>query len=180
MRKLITAVMALAVGGLAGAQTWPTENGQYKLGACYGTKDGVRCDLTYTLLKKQTLDAFIDHREFSVFLTDGTKVSPSISVGGSNWTDYKSVKVYNGTPIKVSLLFNVPANTSLFASLAIGDENIRNIPVRPLGAPAVATPAPAAPAQAVNINISGNWNASLTNCRQSAPGVVVCTATLRK
>ena len=166
---------AVLMGG-AGAQIWPTESGQYKLGACYGTKEGVRCDLTYTLTKKQTLDLSASYHNFSAFTADGTKVNPKVSLAGGDWSSYPSTKVYSGTPVKVSLLFNIPSNITSLAALAIGDENVQRVPVRPFGTPA----APAQAAAPTPLNIAGNWNATLTNCRQNGPGVVVCTATLRK
>lgn len=181
MKKYIWAATVIATTlGISNAQTWTTDVGQYRLNACYGTKDGIQCDLTYILGKKQTIDLDVDYGDFSAFTSDGTKASPKISIAGKDWGSYpSSVQVYNGTPVKVSLLFNIPANTPSLASLAIGDENIKNIPVRPLGSPANASVVtPVQNSQA--INLVGNWNATLSNCRQTASGIFTCNATLKK
>ncbi len=186
MKKVMMtgAIFLLGAGG-AVAQTWPTENGQYRLQSCYGTKDGVQCDLTYTLLKKQTLDVSFTYGNYTAFTLDGTKTQPKVSVGGGDWQSYPSAKVYNGTPIKVSLLFNVPANITTFSALAIGDENVKNVPVRPLGAPApaaVAAPSPTPTSTGTPITFSnGNYFIALSDCKKTSnPGMTICVAVLQK
>ncbi len=167
------------------AQTWSTENGQYRLQSCYGTGDGVQCDLTYTLLKKQILYGRLDYSDYTAFTTDGTQSQPKISVGGGDWGSYPQARVYNGTPIKVSLLFNVPAKITTFSALAIGNENVKNVPVRPLGAPAPATvaipsPAPAPTGTPVTFS-NGNYLITLSGCKiTSQLGMTTCVAVLQK
>ncbi|GGI77216.1 hypothetical protein [Deinococcus wulumuqiensis] len=170
-----TLVLALA-GGMVGAQTWQGSNGTYALSGCYQTKDGVRCDFVYSVRSDSGLTWVPS--SFETVTPDGGNLKASaISVGGKPFERYgASVNAYRGVPVKLSVLFDLPKTQNTFRVLTISGERVDNVPIRSTTGAQVAS----APTTAANLNIAGNWTATLTNCKQSAANTVVCTATLRK
>ncbi|MCY1704275.1 hypothetical protein [Deinococcus sp. SL84] len=149
------------------------------LQGCYHTNAGVRCDFNYAT-KSDTLEAWtVLFAE--VVAADGANIKPSgVSVVNGEFDDNNTpaINVYKGVPVKVSALFDLPRTTTNLRILTVEGKRADNVPVRNSAAAAAPAPVTAAPAQA--INISGNWTASLTGCKQVKPNEVVCAATLRK
>lgn len=179
MKKMLMAVIALALAGVAGAQkiTFESNKNFYMLQGCYFIKEGLRCDLTYTAAADGRV--YFNADSFEVVTVDGSNIEgEKIAAAGGGWTNSTSyINVYSGVPIKLSVLFkDVPTSNRTLAVFAAYKSSVRNVTIG--GATPAPAPATAAPAQ--TINIAGNWNATLTNCKQTSAGVVVCTATLRK
>lgn len=173
MMMLAAAAMALSAG-VAGAQKLEIDNGTYAVQSCNQVKEGVRCDLTFTSKTDDTYALRVN--DFEAVMTDGTVLRAGRVEAGGTYTVgfFLDAKFYKGVPGKITLLFPTDRTVTSLAALGIRGQAIVNIAVRNSAAPApVATPAPA------QINISGTWNATLTNCKQSG-ATVVCTATLRK
>lgn len=167
------AAMAVALASGAGAQSVETYSGKYSISACFAVKDGIQCDMTYT--GKSNGRGTFDADEFQAVTPDGRIFDgKSISVGGKPWgSSFYGVDWFEAVPFKISVVFPAPTSTTRFAAVAAYDNAMNNVAVR-----TAATPP--APAPAATLNIAGNWNATLTNCKQTSPGVVVCTATLKK
>lgn len=174
-----TVMMALALGlgaSMAGAQTLTTSNGSLQITACYGIHEGVQCDALYFLTKKPTLNASFTSNDFMAVLPNGKQVKPLLSYG--NKDEYISAIQFTAQankPAKLSLSLDIPNTTTSIKSLTLGNAKIENVMVRPMPTP----PAPAATTVAPPTNLA-KWSASLTNCRQTNPDEMVCTATLKK
>ncbi|WP_189062756.1 hypothetical protein [Deinococcus arenae] len=171
-------MMVAALSTVAGAQTTVTsDDGTYQLLGCAVQNKQVVCDVTYTLTKDGVTSKYFN--DVSVFGVDGTLKEPKvISFGGTyRGTSMRAGgNVYKGIPVRLSIVTELPVTTTVVRALVLdqgGQVRWENIPVR--GATA-STPSPVPAA----VNIAGNWTASLTNCKTTTPGVVVCTATLRK
>ncbi|WP_119673406.1 hypothetical protein [Deinococcus sp. RM] len=172
------ALLIAVAAGAAQAQTVEGDGGKYQLQGCYKVKEGVQCDLTFTADKDGAQRQF-NPSQFQAVTPDGKSyVDPNTATAGGAWEFYygPNVTLYKGVPIKVSLLFR-DVSASQLSVLALEGTAIRNVPVRASAAAAPPSPAATTPAQ---VNLAGNWSATLTNCRQTSPGVVVCTATLKK
>ncbi|GGL11274.1 hypothetical protein [Deinococcus radiotolerans] len=171
-------MMMAALTSVAGAQTTVTsDDGVYQLLGCSVQSKQVVCDVTFALTKEGVTSKYFD--DVTVFGVDGTLKAPEvISFGGTFRGTSMRVggNVYTGIPVRLSIVTELPVTTTVVRALVLdrsGQVRWDNIPVR--GATAAApTPVPAA------VNIAGNWTATLTNCTTTTPGVVVCTATLRK
>lgn len=164
---------------MANAQTFNGSDGIYTLQGCYHTDAGVRCDFSYAIKKDDTQAWTVLFAQ--AVTADGTNIGPSgVSVANSEFNDNNTrvINVYKEVPVKVSVLFDLPKTTTSLRILTVEGKRADNVPVRNSAAAPTPAPVTAAPAQA--INISGNWTASLTNCKQVKPNEVVCAATLRK
>jgi len=108
-----------------------------------------------------------------VVKSDGGNLNASkVAVGGTGWaTTTNMLKVFRGAPVQVSALFELPGTTSSLRILSVNGSRADNVAVKGAAAPAV---------DSSSVNLAGNWNATLTDCKQTSPGVVVCTATLKK
>lgn len=179
MNKLKMTAAALVLGaGMAGAQaagplTVRGFYGVYKLTGCYSTKDGVRCDFTYEPSEDTTTTFSVNNFGY-VNAAGETRADSKVSLKGAPWTDQSpSLKVYKGIPVKVSYLFDAPANTkSLRILLYQGNRVADNVPV---GGSSASTPTPMPVTAPAN---SGAYNAVLTNCKPGGNGALICTATL--
>jgi len=176
MKKLM-AVMGLVLASTAFAQTWDTGDGKLTLVGCYGKQDGVYCDFSYTLTKKQTASLTWTQRSFKIFKQDGEAYgADGISFAGGNYVTYlygstDSKEIIANVPVKLQIYFNIPNSTASFRALAYNDVRADNIPIRPYGsAPTTPAPLPA------GSDIKG-FSVSLSNCQLQGQNYV-CTATL--
>lgn len=174
VRKLLTVLaVATASAGVAGAQqTFMGSVGNYTLNGCYITREGVRCDFSYS--PKEDGRIYFNTSLFEVITAAGGNLRPrSVSAGGGNWrTSTEYINAYRGVSIKVGALFDLPSSTTSLRILTVEGQRADNVAVRNSATPApqpVAAPAPAN---------TGNYNATLTNCKPGAGGTLTCTATL--
>lgn len=176
MRKLM-ALSALALASTGFAQTWDTDTGKLTLVGCYGKQDGVYCDFSFTLTKKQTATVEWENEGFKIFKQDGTsQVADKMAfVDGkfdARCCGYSSAQeIISNVPVKVQAYFNTPSSIAAFRALAYNNVKFDNIPVRPYGsAPSTPTQLPAGP------SVSG-FSIALSNCQLQGQNYV-CTAVL--
>lgn len=167
--------LALLLASPAGAQTWDVDElGKLSLVGCYGKQDGVYCDLSFTLTKKQTADVRWYAGNFKVFKADGTSQNADkVAFIDGKFNNYSSNghEVIANVPLKVQLYFNVPSSVSGFRAIAFKDQKFDNIAVRAFGQ-APSTPAALPAGSAVK-----GFAIALSNCQLQGQNYV-CTATL--
>lgn len=171
--KKILAVMGLVLGSSAMAQSWDVNDGKLTLVGCYGKQDGVYCDMSFTLTKKQSAQINWSTSYWKIFKQDGTSQrADGISfVDGKFGSSSGYKEIIANVPVKVQLYFNIPSSTASFRALAFGDIKFDNIPVRPYGsAPKTPAPLPSAP------SVTG-FSIALSNCQLQGQNYV-CTAVL--
>jgi len=150
--KNLMAVMGLALASTAFAQSWDAQDGKLTLVGCYGKQDGVYCEFSYTLTKKQTANIKWYPEFFKAYKQDGvSQEADAVAFGddkfGNTYNGSSSKDIIANVPVKVQIYLNVPSSTSSFRALAFGDIKFDNIPVRPYGtAPKNPAQLPAAPA----------------------------------
>ncbi|MDO4264317.1 MAG: hypothetical protein Q4C67_08965, partial [Deinococcus sp.] len=123
MKKAMMLV-GLALAGVAGAQSWDTDEGTLTLVGCYGKQDGVYCDFSYVLTKKQT--ARIDWKadRFKIFKQDGTaqEADKTAFIDGkfdARCCGYSSQQeIIANVPVKVQVYFNTPSAITSVRALA--------------------------------------------------------------
>ncbi|RJF71410.1 hypothetical protein D3875_07330 [Deinococcus cavernae] len=180
--KIMMAVTAAALStGVAGAQKFEVEDGVISLVGCYQVKNDVKCDLTYTS-KTDNNRIRLYKSAFQVVTPSGDSRYPDIIGLGANDQDGKSYafsalnNTFSGVPVKGTLIFQNLKVSSLAVFSVSGADAIRNVPVRGSGASApVATPAPVQ-----QVNLSGNWQGTLSNCRAAGNNTYVCAITIKK
>lgn len=173
MKKML-AVMGLLAASSALAQTWDGADGKLTLVGCYGKQDGVYCDFSYTLTKKQTAALSWRVEWFKVFKQDGTsQLADGVAfIDGkiASWESDRKEIIAN-VPVKVQAYFNVPSSISGFRALSYGDVKFDNIPVKPFGSVSkTPIPIPDGP------SVSG-FSIALSNCQLQGLNYV-CTAIL--
>jgi hypothetical protein len=167
------ALAGLVLASTAFAQTWDLGDGKLSLVGCYGKQDGVYCDLSYTLTKKQTADIRWRSYDFKIFKQDGvSQRANAVALVDGKFGDSSSTKeIIANVPVKVQIYFNVPNSTTSLRALAYDDVKFDNVPVRPYGTAAkVPAQLPAGP------SVSG-FAISLSNCQLQEQNYV-CVATL--
>ncbi|GGJ78620.1 hypothetical protein [Deinococcus aquiradiocola] len=173
--KNLMAVMGLILASTSFAQTWDANDGKLTLVGCYGKQDGVYCDFSFTLTKKQTSSLYWHKGDFKVFKQDGasdaadhvTFMDDKYDVFGESSIQ----EIIANVPVKVQAYFNIPSSTASFRALAFDNVKFDNIPVRAYGvASKVPTQLPAAP------GVTG-FAISLSNCQLQGQNYV-CVATL--
>lgn len=175
---LALAVLALA-GGVAQAQTWSdSESGiTTTFNGCKTGGDGFICNysVAYTGAEDKKELRFCTY-EVKAVTTSGNTIDATTKRFGTNDTvsGCDSIDVYKGVPLKLEMIFReVPGGLANVARINYYGK-ILNVAAAP-----VSTSTPAS-TPAANMNIAGNWSATLSNCKQTAANTVVCTATLRK
>lgn len=176
INKALTTV-AVALLASAGAQTWSDDLGTYQLRGCYIVKDGVRCDLSFTLTAKANEKVFFNVGDFEAVSPAGTTVNPAAtSAGGGAFQGIyvaSQVSAYKGVPIPLAVVFDLPTDTRSLRVLAVKKVAATNVPVASsAGAarPNVTTPAP-------SVQVPTGFSLDLSNCKVNT-GVYTCTATL--
>lgn len=169
-------VLGLVLAGTAAGQSWDTENGKLALVGCYGKQDGVYCDFSFTLTKKQTAKVKWVVEDFKAFKQDGASqradaVAFIDGKFGELYVGSSTQEIIANVPVKVQIYFNTPSSTTSFRALAYKDIKFDNIPIRPFGK-APSTPAPL-PAPS---GIKG-FAIALSNCQLQGQNYV-CTAVL--
>lgn len=176
MTRTLTVATLLFLLSSASAQTQMLKGtfGSYTLLGCYHIKEGVRCDFDYA--PSVTMRLNWSTNSFKTVTATGANITASkVAVAGSGWsTQPEGVSAYKNVNIKVSALFPLPANTATLRVLASESGHLEDVPVRN---PSGQTSAPAA---SQGVNLAGNWNATLSNCRQINDREAVCTANLRR
>lgn len=182
--KKLTAVMvaAAALGaGVAGAQTWQDENGTFTFTGCYKSDSFVRCEVNYTLTKKDTGRLGWSNSDMIYYLSNGTTGrADTLSMAGGYFYGTGAVDIIKGVPIKTVFQLELPSDTKNILALLIDKKRFDNVPVRSSATAAAPAPAPrpAAPAPAAAPVNTGNYNAVLTECKPGAGGVLTCKAVL--
>ena len=175
MKKLMT-MAGLILASTAFAQKWEVGNGNLTLVGCYGKQDGVYCDLTYTLTRKQTETTNWNPNDFKIFKQDGTSQNADAvafidGIFGNQYTGSSVKEIIANVPVKVQIYFNIPNSVSNFRALAYGDQKFDNIPVRAYGS------ASTSPTQLPEGPTVKGFAISLSNCQLQGQNYV-CTATL--
>lgn len=168
---------ALMIIPTASAQLWTVDQpkGTLSLKGCYVVKEGVRCDLTFTLTGTNSSNLGFGVHQFQAVTTAGQSVQASqASFAGQGFSQYPTnVQVFKNAPVQVSVLFDLPNNVTSLKVLAVNDEAMMNVPVaRSASAttPAVSTPAPAAA-------VPTGFAIELRDCKTNQ-GIYTCTAVL--
>ena len=169
-------LLGLALVSVAGAKSWDVEDlGKLSLVGFYGKQDGVYCDFSFVLTKKQTARINWNQRAFKVFTQNGT----SQEADSVAFIDDKFAGEYNYTttheiianvPVKVTAYFNIPSSTPSFRALAYKDVKFDNVPIRPYGS-TLKTPAP------LPVTGVSGFSIALSNCQLQSQNYV-CTAVL--
>ncbi|MGM9319318.1 hypothetical protein [Deinococcus aquaticus] len=174
-RLLMTALLASTAA--AAAQSWTKDDpaGTLTLKGCYVVKEGVRCDMSYTLTDTNSAGFILYPSLFGVVTTTGQTVQAKyVSVGGNSFTEYNSsTTAYRGVAIQGAVLFDLPASTTSLRVLAFANEPLLNVPVaRSVAAttPVVTTPPPSA-------GIPTGFSLDLRDCKVNQ-GVYTCMAVL--
>ncbi|MFC6592061.1 hypothetical protein ACFP81_08650 [Deinococcus lacus] len=180
--KKVMMLVGLALAGVAGAQSWDVEDGKLTFVGCYGKQDGVYCDFSYVLTKKQTASFYWSPERFKVFKQDGTsqKADAMAFVDGKFggiWGYSSTQEVIANVPLKVTAYFNTPSNISSFRALMFNDVKFDNIPVRPYGSAPAAAPKPTPVAAPIRPFKYSGYSITLTNCQKQVANVA-CTAVL--
>lgn len=178
---LALAVLALA-GSVAQAQTWSnTDAGtSTTFKGCKTQEDSFVCTFAVSLTGSEDSKR-VEFCAGSVLAvtSSGNSIPSSRKRFGTDDGSWgcDSTTVYKGVPFLVGFVFDkVPGGLKNVARISYYGKVINPTASMPTPTP---TPAPP-PAPAANLNIAGNWNATLSNCKQTAANTVVCTATLRK
>lgn len=172
--KNLMALLGLVLASTALAQTWDAGNGKLTLVGCYGKQDGVYCDFSFTLTKKQTETVAWYVADFKIFKQDGTSQNAdgvAFVDGTFGYYSSSNKEVIANVPVKVQAYFNIPSSVASLRALSWNEVKFDNIPVRPYGS-ATTTPAEL-PAGS---NVKG-FAISLSNCQIQGQNYV-CVATL--
>lgn len=175
MKKLMM-LAGLALAGVAGAQSWDIEDmGKLTLVGCYGKQDGVYCDFSFVLTKKQTGKYSWRTAWFKIFKQDGTsqfanKVTFIDDKYNDTWGISSEREIIANVPVRVQVYFNIPSSTPSFRAIVFNDIKFDNIPIRPFGK------APSTPAPLPTPNVSG-FSIALSGCNLQGQNYV-CTAVL--
>lgn len=176
MKKLMM-VMGLVLVGTAAGQSWDVKDlGKLSLVGCYGKQDGVYCDFSFTLTKKQTARVYWENESFKIFKQDGTSqlADKMAFIDGkfdNVWGDSSPQEIIANVPVKVQAYFNTPSSTSGFRALAYQDQKFDNIPVRSSEAP------PKTPTTLPTPSGIKGFAIALSNCQLQGQNYV-CTAVL--
>lgn len=181
MKKLMMLV-GLALVGSAGAQSWEVEDlGTVSLVGCYGKQDGIYCDLTFSLTKKQTYQLYWSAYRWKAYGQDGTaKGADSIAfVDGKFGSSSNTKDIIANVPTKLQLYFNIPNTTTSFRALAFNDVKFDNIPVRPYSTASASAPQAVTKLPFSSTFTFSNYKGSFSNCQQQGANYV-CTATINR
>lgn len=171
--KILKVTIGLTLISTAIAQTWDVQDGTLTLVGCYGKQDGVYCDFSYTLTKKQTARLYWVWNTFKVYGQNGvSQGAAGVSfVDGKFGTNSSEQEIISNVPVKVQVRFDAPSSTSSFRALAFNNVKFDNVSVRPY----YSTSKTSAQLSAVP-NLTG-FAVSFSNCQLQGQNYV-CVATL--